>query len=536
MGIGNQGSPYLGTALPLALVAAKYDFPNVYIISNENGGDEQYFGSARQSNELDIMNYLGKQLDLNSIIRYSSLEAMKPIALKEVIVYDTDYNFFNALWKWFKYAGTEGTLIHVVSPFYMMREYFAANFKRKTLLYSNNEYDAIIPNDIVLKRTLLASILASLADVGMTEDELMDISKKYKWDYIDVAKLLQDAILTVRGNEEFHTIYEHFIFDEEKFFEENKFIHRTRIKLADRNLIAQQKNQISQARMSFRDNEYMDLQILSGNIWNYYLPGQVVGFNRNYYTIKSLDLKEGIVHTQVTNPISIPDYFEISDYQLSNYQLVDGCVDSSIIDYNIYEATATKMIYGYISTNNGNDFSKENHPNVNSINNSATKNQTITINKVPVLEMNFLRASFGTLDEKQQEKVISLLCVLLKGLLKTLFPKTYPNIAVVPDFKFDSELIDHVMHHAFDYPEEDMIKATIPRIMVDGTKCDSRFIRMYIIEFSCIEYGMVKSIYDNRLAIFTKIYDYLDWYIASNEVNVENNKAFLFKVNIYIME
>ena len=530
LGVGNSGSPYLGTAFPLALVAAKFDLPEINIVPFHNRGDEYFFGSARQSNERDIQLYLEKKLELNSIIRYSSTEAMKPQDLKMLVVYDTDYNFFNALWRWFKYAGLNGTIIHVVSPFYMMREYFTANFQRRALLYSNNEYNALLPNDTVLKRTKLAAVLASLADVGMTEYELLSISNKYEWNYTDVAALLQDAILTVRADKEFHNVYEHFQFDEEKFFDEEQsgFIHRIRIKLTDTNMIAQQKAQISLARMSFKNNEYIDIPILRGNLWNYYLPKQIIGFQNSYYTIASIDTENGIVHTKPANPTSIPDYFSVCDYALSSYRVLDNCVDSPVLDCNICEATVSKIIYGYISTNNGNNFSRANRPNVNRINNSNTAYQTVTMENAPVLEINLLRESFSASESGNNvtaDRAAVLLCVILNGMFKTLFPETHQNIIAIPDVPIDDDLIDHVMHHAFDFSEEDMIRATVPRINSKVTNRDDRFVRIFIIEFSCIEYGMVKAFYDNLNDILNKAYEYLDWYLASYRIETTTESS-----------
>ncbi len=524
IGIGNAGSPYLGTAFPLALVGARYDLPEINVVPYENRGDTYFFGSARQSNERDIMMYLETGLELNSIIRYSPTEAMRPHDLKMIIIYDTDFNFFNALWRWFKYAGHNGTIIHVVSPFYMMREYFAANFRRRSLLYSNNEYDALLPNNAVLKRTLLAAVLASLADVGMTEDELMNISKKYGWGYSDVAALLQDAILTVRTRKEFHNIYEHFQFEEEKYFDKNHsgFVHRVRIKLTDTYMIAQQKKQISLARMSFRDNEYTELSVLSGNLWNYYLPRQIVGFKNAYYTVESVDTENGIVHTSPAKPTSVPDYFVVCDYAFADWKLVDNCVDTPVLDCNICEATVSKAIYGYISTINGNNFSKDNHPGVNRLNDHDSEYKVITQKHVPVLELKLLREEFGQSAEDRKstaDKAVRLLSVILNGIFRTLFPGTYQNIAAVPDLPIDGALIDHVMHHAFEYSPVEMIRASVPRVNSSEAERDDRFARIFIVEFSCVEYGMVKSFYDNITGILNKAYEYLDWYLASNRVS-----------------
>lgn len=521
LNIGNSASPFLGTALPLALVAAKYDLPQVNVIPDELRGDSYFFGGARSSNEVGITRYLEKNLDLNSIIRYSTDDAMLPHNLKVFVIYDSDFNYFNALWRWFKYAGQDGTLIHVVSPFYMMREYFAANAKSKKLLYSNNEYDALLPNEKATKRTLLAAILASLADEGMTEDELMQASRKYDWKYPDVASLLRDAVLTVRYAREFHSVYEHFSFKQEKRFAGSAegFVQRMRIRLNDKNMLEKQKDQISLAKMSYRLNEDIEIPVLNGNLLNYFLPGQTIPFNGSYYTVSSIDRAAGRVYTNAADPTTIPDYFTLCDYSLSDYRPIDNCIDNPVMDCNLCVADAVKTIYGYVTTSNGNDFSKESKPVINKLNSTVSSYLKVTTSNVPVFEINILRESFSS--DENAVKATSLLCVLLNGLFKTLFPRTYQNIAAVPDFPIDSELVDRVMNHPYDYRPEDLVRASIPRISVDHTERDDRYIRIYIIEFSCIEYGMVRTVYEKLRSVLNRAYDYLDWYIASNKAAAE---------------
>lgn len=525
LNIGNNASPYLGTALPLALVAAKYDLPQVNVIPDEQRGDSYFFGGARSSNEVDIVHYLEKNLDLNSIIRYSVDDAMLPHNLKVFAVYDSDFNYFNALWRWFKYAGKDGTLLHVVSPFYMMREYFAANAKSKKLLYSNNENDALLPNEKAAKRTLLASILASLADEGMTEEELMGASRKYGWDYPDVAALLKDAVLTVRYEREFHSVYEHFSFKQEKVFDSAStgFVQRMRIRLNDDNMLKKQKAQISLAKLSYKLNEDHELPVLNGNLWNYFLPGQTIPFDGSYYTVSSIDRTEGRVHTSAADPTAVPEYFAVCDYSLSDYRLIDNCIDNPIMDCNLCVANAEKIIYGYISTNNGNDFSKESKPVINRLNGVTSPYPKAATGNVPVFEINILRESFGS--DETAEKATALLCVLLNGLFKTLFPRTWQNIAAVPDLPIDSELIDRVMNHPYDYRPEDLVRASIPRISVDHTDRNDKYVRLYIIECSCIEYGMVRTVYEKLATVLDRAYQYLDWYIASNKAAAASEES-----------
>ena len=516
IGIGNAMSPYLGCAIPIALTALKYDLPQVYIVPEEDHGDLYYYNNAMQSNQINILNYLGKEIDIKSNIRMTPEDALGDVEIKMLVVYDTEYNFINALWRWFKYSGSRGTIIHVISPHYMLREYFAANFKRKKLLYSNNEFTAMFPSGTVLMKSRLAAILATLGNIGLTENEIMNISRKYNWDYTDVTDLLMDAVLTVRSNREFHNIYEHFSFKEEKYFDKNKkdFVSEVRIYLSDENMIGQQKAQLSMARMSYKNSEYIELDVLCGNILNYYLPDQVISFGGNFYNIKSVDAKEGVVYTLPAHTVSVADYYIISDFVLSDYTVIDNCMDSPVIDFNICRADAERLVYGYLSSSRGNDFSRSNKPTVNCISNSGVDFQSVRMKDVSILEINIRNDSLGGSPEIAK-KAIRLLCVLLNGLFRTLFPETHQNLIAAPDFPIDRDTVSRVMKNSTDCTTEDLICISVPRVSSDGEKTDNGYSRIYIIEFSCLEFGMVEQLYLERNKILNQIYEYLNWYLAS---------------------
>lgn len=548
LGIGKFMSPHLGTALPLALVAAKYDLPQINIVAEKQRGDVYFFGDAKKRNDQDISAYIGSKKNdiLESIVRYSPEEAMIPRDLKMLIVYDVDYNFYNALWRWMKYGGNIGTLIHVVSPFYMLREYFAANFKRKDLLNTNNEFDALLPKEMALKHSRLASLLAMLGDDGLTEDEVMAISQKYRWDYTNVVSLLRDALLTVLPPNEVHSIYEHFHFEEDNYFRDNpsEYVYQTRIKLIDTNVIAKQKRQVALARMSSRSQEEIELPILGKNIKNYYLPDQIIAVNGEFYIVSSVG--DGIVYTSSTAPSELPEYYPVSDFYLRNYHIIEECTDYRLVDINVCEAEAYRTIYGYASCSCGNDlFTTENYS-FHRINAGTGVGDSMAMSKVPIFEINILRETFGTTESEQNEiaqKAVNLFAVMLNGLFRTLFPDTWQNLYVFPEVGFDDELIKRVMDDANETAFNDAVSAIIPRVEVTYQKTsstsedsverkerDKRYIRLYILEFSCVEYGMVQTIRNNFNNIINQIYEYLTWYIASNKALSESDDNSLTRI------
>lgn len=267
LGIGDTLSPHMGTALPLALPAVKQDLPKINIISNPYRADKYYFGSARNENENGIIKYLeSSEYNLQSIVRYNPSEASAAHELKMLIIYDTDYNIFNALWRWMKYGGSTGTLIHVVSPFYLMREYFVANFQTRNLLQHNNEFTALTLKNTSTKHSRLAALLTELADCGMTESDLMDINREYGWNYSNVADILQDALLTVLPPNEVHNIYEHFNFEAyNRFVDGNpsQYVNDTMVTLTSESVIKKQKEQVALAQISLSKDQKKNWKILS---------------------------------------------------------------------------------------------------------------------------------------------------------------------------------------------------------------------------------------------------------------------------------
>ncbi len=532
--IGQYLSPHLGTALPIALIAVKYDLPQINIVSHPSYGDSYFFGDARKGNSNDINKYLEtseletSEYNLKSIIRYSPSEAVSANDLKMLIIYDTDYNFFNALWRWMKYGGSAGTLIHVVSPFYMMREYFSANFRKRELLMSNNEFTAIIPKETATKHSRLAMLLTELADHGMTEYELMAISKKYNWSYSNVADILYDALLTVLPSNEVHNIYEHFRFEPYPHFSANPvgYVYDTTVKLKDDNVINKQKGQIALAKMSFTNHRIVELPVLGGNLLNYYLPDQLAVISGDFYTVTSVG--DGIVYMSNAAPNDIPDYYPVSGFYLSDYHIIDPCTDFRLVDINVSEASAIRTIYGYASCSCGNDlFNHENY----SFHKFSGKDKlgiSMEANHVAILEINILRDTFSSTETA--EKAISLLCVVLSGMFKTLFPNTWQNLFAIPGTSLNDNVPKHILDNTDDLSFNDAVRALIPAISIKYRQSDDpasekerkekreRFISLYIVEFSCVEYGMVQSIRENFSSILDKAYKYLSWYAASNNV------------------
>lgn len=505
LGIGDNLSPYLGAAIPLALVAVKYDFPRVHIVEDDACGDRSFHDVLAMSSR-EVTDYLGVDINLRSVIRTELEEALAPQELSVTVVHDTDYNFFNALWLWTKYGGSAGSLLHVVSPPYVLREFFAANFNDRRLHLKNNEFDALISNRLGAKLSHMAVLLVMLCDKGMTETELMERSREYRWDYENVDQLLQDCLQVVLTREEVHSVYECFHFEEEKRFREDldAFEVQTRITLIDTTIRRRLQGLVGYAQLVSRDTR--SLPVLYGNIYNYYLRGQIISVDGYLYQIRSIG--DGRLHADQLLPQEVPDYFQISDFQFRNYTQTDSCVDTGFLDMNLCTADVTRTVYGYWSCNRGNSFAANCSLQLNNLGEPV---QT-RMEGVNILEISVRRGELGD----RPVEAMRLFAYLIKELAKTLFPATHQNLFAAVSEGYDETLLPRVLETGRDCGLEDLVCSLIPGVSGAPEPGADR-IAVYVVESSCMEYGMVQMLLSRYKNVLLMMREYLSWYLGDGE-------------------
>ena len=511
LGIGGSGSTYLGKALPLSLVAIKNGFPNVYVIPGKKVGDFFFQKNASDPNSMDLDAYFDAKIDIKNVIIPRSSDATESSELKVFCVYDENFNIFDSLMKWFKYAGTTGSLIHVISPSYMLREFLAYYYK--TNLTRSHSFHALYNNQLCLDHSRLLSLLAKFSDTDIEEEELLSISKSYGWEkkYNKITDLLLDAVKLVRN--EAHDIYDYFeILDYNRLNRsDNKIVQFRTFHLKDKKLISDVLSHVQLTGALNNGKTANTTTVLKGNVTNYYLPKQVVALDGNYYQIESVD-NNGTVVVNPSSPKLLFEYYTISDFEITSAKLVDECNDQHNIDFNIYEADVVRNIYGYISSASGNDFTS------NSDYRDLTEARyTVTLKRIPVLELRIQKALLN--QGSSNAKVIRLLSELFNGMFKTLYPNLYQNIIAVPNIPFNRSLCETAFANEKMATAEDLVDLFVGG--VNGSAIsrddDDECVSLYIIEFSCFEYGLVKALYQNITEVLRMIYRYLSWYSVSEK-------------------
>lgn len=519
LGIGGALSPYMGAALPLALVAAKYDLPQMYLLTDSSRGDHSYRDAMTMSSK-EVNHFLGKTINLKSVIRQELPDSANPDDLAMIVAYDTDYNFYNALWRWMKYGGTDGSLIHILSPSYLLREYFVANFREKAMLLKNNEFDAFISYHLGMRISHMAVLLVSLCENAMTEEELMAKSKEFGWEFENVEQLLTECLRVVLTREEIHSIFECFHFEEAKTFRDDLgiFENHTYVTLTDDTIRRRLQERIGHVSLVSKSDVRLSLPILRGNVHNYYQRDQIVPIDGHLYQITAIN--NGNIYAEQILPQDVPEYHQISQFTFRDYKQVDECVDSGFINFNICTASVTRENFGYWSCNRGNRFAANCDVQLHNMRSADGHGQLTTTDCANILELNLRRSALGGRDVETAR----LLAYMLKELFKTLFPATHQNLYTVVSEGIDEGLLDRVLSDGEDRPSlEDLVCSLIPRLTAAPTgdpdllpTVGTDFITVYVVELSCIEYGMVQMLYQKRQTLLLMIREYLDWYIASN--------------------
>jgi len=514
IGIGSNHSTYLGTAFPIALVGAKYDMPLINIV-DASGEGIHTFGDTSMMSRMEVDKYLERNLNLRSIIRTDSREALQSSYISEIIAFDTDNNLLNVLWKWSKYGGKLGTLIHIISHPYMLRDYMADRFGE--LMIRGGIFDPFVSHSMSLRVSRMAALLIELCDNGITEEHLMKRSSEYEWGYVNAIDLLRDCITSVLTNPEVHNVYESFLFTEEKEFstEEGGFVKSTRITLTDENIRRRLLEKIAFATIVEKGEQESTIHIFKDNIYNYFLPEQIISVKGYLNRIRSI--RDGRIIVDEVMPQDLPDYYTISDFSIKLRKRIDACEDSKAIDWDLFNAGVERRIYGYWESNDGNAFVGRGTGRIRLCGGDrrylSVKNDNASVLRVKV---------HNNAIQGDPDKTCRLMVYMLNEIFKTVFPNSWQNIIAVMG-RGEEGFWDELLKPGRKISSDQALRSIIP--FTDDTEDSGEYTVVYIVEISSIEMGLCRTLYDKRARVMGIITDYLDWYLQGQDSSAGNEES-----------
>lgn len=522
LGIGGKQTPYMGVSIPLALVAVKYDIPYISICA-ENGKGYYTYQDAMKMNMQENFHYLGINLDLEKMIHINDFSVEERSEIEIIILYDSEFNFFNLLWTWMKYGGTELTMIHIVSPVYMLREFFADNFSN--LLEKSSDFNAIFSYQSNLKYTRFLEILLQLCNGGMSEEKLLQKNIQYKWNYKNVLELLEDGLKNVLLEEEFYNVYECLRFEEVCIYDEKKdqYCHQTLVSLIDENIEKRIREKIDFAKLMTKDDKESQLPILKDDIYNYYLKGQVIVINGYIYQVR--EVKDGLLMADQIATMDKREYMQVSEFTFKNLAKSDECVDLDILDLNLCVADVKREIYGYWESTNQFDFYQHSMVKFKSVCDESGYPIIMDKKQVQVMQIRMKKRTFSSEDRAQ--KAMLLLAFMIQEIFKTLYPRNYMNLFVVAErMREERNYWKNFLQYNSEITLGDKVQSLIPNVLWDEEReKNDEYIEFYIVEFTALERGLLSSLYMNRIRLFQIIESYLEWYLEKEEEEEENKKA-----------
>ena len=513
IGLGGANSPYTGLAVPLSLTALRCHEGPVRIFSDGQAGFRSY-REAMNGYSAEITRYLGTGLQANDNMLYNEVDSGQFRDLNVVIIRDDAFNLYSLLWTWLRYGGRRGTLLHVVSPVYMLREFFA---DRLHLLRESSDYSPLAGYRSGMEHTRLLSILLQISNTGMTVEELMLKNQEYSLGCRNAEEILSKALRSVLKDQEYYNLYEYFLFKEGEEFDPDRtdFVQYTKVTLHQGAFRDRIRTLLSFASLVTDQIQDTVLPIYAENVSNYFLRGQIVQIGG--YTYHISNIIEGKIYAEKYPAEDRKEYYAASEFMIEDTGLLDELTDLEQIDFNRRSANVTRMIYGFWESNRGVDLARSGAMNFHLVWDSgpgrmAMQPQIVERQNVQVLEIRLRRDALSK-DSSRAEAAGRLFAFMIDGLMKTLFPCSYMNMFTVTEMLEDPSFWSTFLGGTQNAKVHEKLLSIQPFVRRAPGQMSGDFLSVYIVEFSHLEMGMIMSFYSHWRKVFSMMKNYLEWYL-----------------------
>ncbi|OWY20758.1 hypothetical protein C7N43_08230 [Sphingobacteriales bacterium UPWRP_1] len=421
-----------------------------------------------------------------------------------LLVRDAEYNLITALRKWQQYA-TANLFLHVVSPPYLLRAYFADHIEYfwRTPVYGLSS--KMMTSRFEVARTLLEQLVIQ----EMSENQILQYLIWINPNAVFVKQELQNLfsvafdIDIIAAN--YLSIRAAFEYDREtdSFKQVTKYGLLPRIK-DNINLSFLKKAEIVQGADTL---EVTSMDLLFQN----YLPDQTHSFAGRPYTIRGFDKLNYKMLAAYRSPLSVLAYR--SDLEVTLNRLDQPLNESQ--KKNLLKKVTLELCEGSFDVRTRGYFTFTSDI---SLQTDAHSYTTVTDTEVPVRSYQLGRVmvlSIETPDDADVVKLTATFSALLTELMCTLFPETFSYILI------GSPLNQLAYKGKF--------AQMFPMIRVKDQQpvVAEKVMQICIFEDAHQDLGLVQSIFDNWDYIFRVLDDYLVWFLDATT----SGSAKLFDTN-----
>ncbi len=478
----DKQAKYLGNGIELAAIAVKNQIPRVSWYSEKKVPlrDVKWIAGQYYSTICRYMNLPTQQKNLYEKIDFVSNMWSAAMEKEQFIIVEDEFcNMFGTMRAYLS-RGIDQAFVNVLSENYLLRDYMRCN--KQMFMTNPDAIPSIVPDYAKTERNTLiklilmmiyrpvpeSEVLSEFQLVGIETDDAFAVLSRMlkKYTFAD------DSIFTVKSVktevDELTTITTCCYQISEEAFDEY---------FAD-----SLKNAFFIIEDEKTEKGYIDSKLFN-HVTQIILPGQYITYEGKYYVVKYISPESGCVLRRAADSYNNRVYYR----QLRTYHFEEGSELISTKKVMDIEITTERRAFkvttdGYLEMTDNKDLRKAKH-----IDLSADP-------KVGTFSRNYKNKAVLSIvlpdtDVKQRFTI----SILLNEMFRSIFPDAWQYIAVLSTQPENGE---ESMLNKFNYK-------------VDGSYEDNR---IYIVEDSDMDLGLLEAIENNLMGFFEIMSDYISWH------------------------
>lgn len=493
---------WLGAEVPLSLLGWREGLQNIELVGQE-GLPYYEFLEQLDNNKNRLDNLFIPPAQLNGNARQNIRVVERELFNQRhenafLLARDTIYNIPAVLEEWNAY-GEQVTFLQIISPPYLLREYFTDNLKyfKKAPLYGLSAY---LMN--TSRFSVALALLERMIAEPLNEQQIRFELAKIELHQGTISDLLRDLFLLAfkidLNKSAWLNIEEKWEYSQSK----NNYDAVRYYALSEKIKEQVELRFLKYIKVVDQHNNNVQRILPYDLLYQNYLPGQLHVFQQGRaYQIEQLDLQNYWLRTDNQEPQSrIIAYRADREVVLKKllppfHSDIDETQEG--VQLSLREGTFEVSTKGYFSLYNGLKLGK------NNIDYSYTNltNRAIPKRKYPLGRILEIEIQYD-LIHLNKTKVSTTLCVLLQELFFTLFPETQQYLIVTsPDAHFPEKFSQLYTP----------LKVELKKLFFETPKKKSQTIQLYIFEDAHQDLGLANSIFKEWKYIFEILGDYLHW-------------------------
>jgi len=475
---------YLGVGTELSAVALKHQIANTVWVSSERFPVLDMRWIAGQYYNA-ICAYIGYPKSQESFVDVFKVDAnLWDLSIRDnafLTVEDEFNNLFEMTRLYSTRAKNQG-FVNIISENYLLRDYMVDNAPIFTT--DSKVIPSIVPDYTRTERNTVVALIMRMFGGEVSETDLKHNLSIAGIEFTDAYEKFRELILKhcdLKNVEIASFFKDEIVGDDMKLVKTPYYtIHNNDTKLADyaRNL--------SNAYFIIEDDKdksYYLGAMLYGQVFQKYLPGQMLTYSGKYYQVQTITQESGVVLRRAADHITDRrSYRQRREYSLSGFTpdpaMASRRTSRGIVVFRGFCNEISVKTHGYYELTSLDNLTSAHQVDLNNIPDRNYKNKAVLCLKMPELDEN---ARFTV-------------TLLLNEIFITLYPESFHYISATIKRKSDTESnIAKLLHpvQLQDFDDEDAI---------------------FIIEDCEIDLGLLVSVERNITRLLEIIADYLAWY------------------------